>query len=65
MAQQGPIVVNEILCYIRGVRNTSTVRKIHEAIIGRFGKQKLHDAFLLYHEHRGKGLILRVRTPEK
>ena len=25
----------------------------------------MHDYFLLYREHRGKGLILRARTPEK
>ena len=28
MAKQGPIVVNEILCYIQGVRNTATVRQM-------------------------------------
>ena len=65
MAQQGPIVVNEILCYIRGVRNTYTVRQIHAAVISLFNTQKLHDAFLLYREHRGKGLTVRARTPEK
>ena len=27
--------------------------------------QKLHEAFYLYHVHRGKGLILRARTREK
>ena len=65
MAKQGPIVVNEILCYIQGVRNTATVRQIYEAVISLFNKQKLHAALLLYHEHRGKGLILRARTSEK
>ena len=64
MAQQGPIVVNEIVCYIRGVGNTSTVRQIHETAIRLFNKQKLHDAFHLCHDHRGKGLILRARIPE-
>ena len=64
MAKQGPIV-NEILCYIQGIRNTSTVRQIHEAVISLFNAQKLHDALVLYREHRGKGLILRAKTPEK
>ena len=27
--------------------------------------QELHDAFHLYHNHRGKGLILRAKTIEK
>ena len=65
MAIQGPIVVNEILCYIQGVRNTATVRQIHEAVTSLFNEQKLHAALLLYNECRGKGLILRARTPEK
>ena len=65
IAKQGPIVVNEILCYIQGVRNTATVRQIHEAVISLFHGQKLHAALLLYHEHRGKGLISRARTPER
>ena len=65
MTKQGPIVVNEILCYIQGVRNTATVRQIHEAVISLFNKQELHAALLLYHEHRGKRLISRARTPEK
>ena len=51
MAKQGPIVVNEILCYIQGLRNTATVRQIHEAVISLFNGQKLHAALLLYHEH--------------
>ena len=65
MAKQCPIVINEILCYIQGVRNTPTVRQIQEAVISLFNEQKLHAALLLYHEHRRKGLILRGRTPEK
>ena len=52
MAQQGPIIVNEILCYIRGVRNMSTLRQIHEAVMSLFNMQKLHDSFLLYRDHR-------------
>ena len=54
MAKHGSIVVNEILCYIQGVRNTATVRQIHGAVINLFNKQKLHSALLQYHEHRGK-----------
>ena len=65
MSKQGPIVVNEILCYIQGVRNTATVRQIHEAVISLFNAQKLHDTLLLYRDHRGKGSILRARTPEE
>ena len=65
MAKQGHIGINEILCYIQGIRNTATVREIHEAGISLFNMQKLHDALLQYHEHRVKGLILRARTPEK
>ena len=45
MRQQESIVVNEILCYIWGVRKTFTVRQIHEAVISVFNTQKLHDAF--------------------
>ena len=41
------------------------MRQIHEAVISLFNAQKLHDAFLLYRLHRGKGLILRAKTPEK
>ena len=51
MAKQGPIVVNEILCYIQGIRNTATVRQIREALISLFNEQKLHAALLLYHGH--------------
>ena len=65
MAKQGPIVVNEIPCYIQGVRNSATVRQIHEVVINLFNEQKLHAALILYQEHRGQGLILRARTPEK
>ena len=65
MAKQETIVVNEILCYIQGVRNTATVRQIHEVVTSLFNEQKLHDPLLLYHAHRGKGLILRAKTPEK
>ena len=65
MAKQGPILVNEILCYIQSVRNTATVKKIREAVISLFNEQKLHAALLLYHEHRGKSLILRARTTER
>ena len=36
-----------------------------EAVISLFNEHKLHTALLLYHEHRGKGLILRARTPER
>ena len=36
MAKEGPIVVNEILCYTQRVRNTATVRQIHEAVISLF-----------------------------
>ena len=59
MAKQGAIVVNEILRYIQGIRNTAKVRQIHEAVISLFNEQKLHAALLIYHERRGKGLILR------
>ena len=65
MAKQGPIVVNEILCYIQGIRNAATVRQILEAVISLFNEQELDAALLLYHEHQGKGLILRARTPER
>ena len=65
MAQQGPIVVNDVLCYIRGVSNTSRVRQIHEALISLFNAQKLLDVFHLYRDHRGKGLILRGRIPAR
>ena len=47
MAKQGPIVVNEILCYIQGVRNAVTVRQIHAAVISLFNVQKLLGALLL------------------
>ena len=50
MAKQGPIVVNGILCYIQGVKNTATVRQILEAVVSLFNEQKLHAALLLYHE---------------
>ena len=41
------------------------MREIHKAVISLFNAQKLHHALLLYHEHRGKGLILRAKNPEK
>ena len=41
MAQQAPIVFNEIFCYIKGVRNMSTVRQIHESVISLFNMQEL------------------------
>ena len=63
MAQQAAIVINEILCYIKGVRNT--VIKIHEAVISMINTWELQDAFNLYLDHRGKGLILRAITPQK
>ena len=65
MAKQAPIVVNEILCYIQCIMNTATMREILEAVISLFNEQKLHAALLLYHEHRGKGLILKARAPER
>ena len=49
MAKQGPIV-NKILCYIQGIRNTATVRQIQEAVISLFNAQKLHYALLLCRE---------------
>ena len=41
VAQQGPIVINNILFYMRGVINTSTERQIHEALISLFDMQNI------------------------
>ena len=65
MAKQGPIVVNEILCYIQGIRNTATVRQIHEGVISLFNGRKLNAALLLYHAHRGKGFDFMGKDPRE
>ena len=42
---QRPMVVNEVLCYISSVRNTSTVRQIQEAGIKLFNQPSVHEVF--------------------
>ena len=54
-----------MLCYIIGVRNTSTIIQIQEAVINLFNQQAVHETFHLYHYLRGKGLTSRAKTSDK
>ena len=60
-----PMVVNEVLCYISCVRNTSTIRQIKEAVINLFNQQAVQEAFHLYHNLRRKGLTSRAKASDK
>ena len=59
------MIVNEVLCYISCVRNTSTIRHIQEAVINLFNQQAVQEAFHLYHTLRRKGLISRAKASDK
>ena len=58
---EGPKVENEVLCYIRSVRNRSTIiRQIQEAVINLFNQQAVHEEFHTL-DFRGKFLTSRQR----
>ena len=60
-----PMIVNEVLCYINCVRNTSTIRQIQEAVINLFNQQAVQEVFHLYHTLRRKGLTSRAKASDK
>ena len=60
-----PMIVNEVLCYISCVRNTSTIRQIQEAVINLFNLEAVQEEFHLYHTLRRKGLTSWVMTSDK
>ena len=60
-----PMIINEVLCYISCVRNTSTIRQIQEAVINLFNQQAVQETFHLYHTIRRKGLTSRVKASDK